>query len=124
MYVAVVEDLPYRPVCLDGPQSAACTVDVESEPTTTTTSPATRPEHPKPALHPWQLGPKSPDAAPHPWPSWAPAAATAVPYRLRHIVQVMRHIEVDWLMSANMACDLVPDMDDPAVELALMILDG
>jgi len=47
-----------------------------------------------------------------------------VPHRLRHIVEVMRHIELDWLMSASMPCDLVPDVDDPAVELAVMILDG
>jgi len=35
----------------------------------------------------------------------------------------MRCIEVDWLMSATMASDLVPDMHDPAVELALMLLE-
>ena len=37
---------------------------------------------------------------------------------MRHIVEIMRHIEVDWLMSASMPCDLVSDVDDPAVELA------
>jgi len=74
-------------------------------------------------MRPSRFGPKPPSSVPHPWPSWAPAVATAVPHRLRHIVEVMRHIELDWLMSASMPCDLVSDVDDPAVELALMLLE-
>ncbi len=116
VYLAAV-DQPQRPLCIDGPLSSACTADVP-EPTPPARRPAERPERS------WRFGPKPPSPVPHPWPSWAPVAATAVPHRLRHIVSVMRRIEVDWLISASMPCNVVPDVDDPAVELALMILDG
>jgi len=123
VYAPPVEDAPYRRLCIDEELSAACTADVPptSEPTPT---PVAQPERARAGMRPLRLGSRSPTSVPHPFPSWAPAVATVVPHRLRHIVEVMRHIELDWLMSASMPCDLVPDVDDPAVELAVMILDG
>ena len=119
MYCATVEERP-----LDKPLPSVGTTDATAAELTPTSPPAARPESRRPVVHPLRLGTKSPTSGPYPWPSWAPAVATAVPHRLRHIVEVMRHIELDWLMSASMPCDLVSDVDDPAVELALMLLEG
>ncbi len=122
-----MEDHPYRPLYIDGPLSSVCTADVPPAPAPTPAAAppaAAQPERPAAAVALLARRAQRSASDPQPWPSWAPACTTAVPRHLRPIVKVVERIEVDRIMSAAMPCDLVPDVDDPAVELALMLFEG